>query len=38
VSIKKTGLKIRDLIIEHIQEEKEQGRTLNATLDGRLSK
>ncbi|HCY46267.1 MAG TPA: hypothetical protein DHU89_06250 [Flavobacteriales bacterium] len=38
VSIKKTGLKIRDLIIEYIQEEKEQGRTLNATLDGRISK
>lgn len=36
VSIKKTGLKIRDLILEHIQEEKELGRTLNAILDGRL--
>ena len=37
VSTKKTGFKIRDLIIEHIQEEKKQGRTLNATLDGRIS-
>ena len=33
-----TTLKIRDLIIEHIKEEQAAGKTLNATLDGRISK
>jgi len=32
-----TSLKIRDLIIEHIKEERAVGKTLNSTLDGRIS-
>lgn len=32
-----TSLKIRDLIIEHIEEEQAAGNTLNSTLDGRIS-
>ncbi len=37
LSIQKTGLKIRDLIIEYIKEEKEVGQTLKSELDGRIS-
>ncbi len=33
----KTGVKIRDFIIEHIEEEKENGLTLKSNLDGRIS-
>ncbi len=32
-----TSLKIRDLIIEHIEEEKAAGRSLNSSLDGRIT-
>ncbi|MFK7755842.1 MAG: 5'-nucleotidase C-terminal domain-containing protein [Flavobacteriales bacterium] len=32
-----TSLKIRDLIIEHIEEEQAAGNTLNSALDGRIS-
>ncbi len=36
ISVKKTGLKIRDLIIEYIEEEFQEGNTLKSTLDGRI--
>ncbi len=34
----KTGLKIRDLIIEHIEEEQLEGKTLKSSLDERITK